>query len=83
MKKRISMILKLYNNGKMVSSERFTLNSRVIAQAQRELWQNGYIKVSYAKQYYNHADFSSVEQLKELLSVFTEKAMTDGFCLSK
>ena len=79
MKKRISTTIKLYKKGKTVLDTTFLINARVIASAQRELWDNGYIKVRYGHGYYNQADFTTLDELKTLLSVFTEKVLIDYF----
>jgi hypothetical protein len=78
-RKRVPSILRLYKNGKMVYGEHLCVNSSIVARAQREMWDNGYIKVLYGHGNYNHADFKTVDELKILLSVFTEKALLDEF----
>lgn len=79
MKKRISTTIKLYKKDKTVLDTTFLINARVIASAQRESWDNGYIKVRYGHGYYNQADFTTVDELKILLSLFTEKPLLDSF----
>ena len=55
------------------------MNSRVLALAQGENWDKGYIKVAYGQEYYNHANFTNIDKLKDLLSVFTERTLMKDF----
>jgi len=79
MKKRTSMIIKLRKNGEMVCNKHLYMNSRVLALAQGENWDKGYIKVAYGQDYYNDANFTSLEQLKEFLTLFTERNLMKDF----
>ena len=80
-KSPLTIILKLYKNNEMVYNARLDSKTRVFSRAQMTNFTKGYIKVvySYKHNYYNDADFTTLDQLKALLDVFTQKELITDF----
>lgn len=79
MKNQLSISLKLYKDDELVLNTFSKSKMRVLNSAQRENFDKGYIKVTYAPTYDNQAEFTTIEQLKTLLSVFTESMLVKEF----
>ncbi len=76
-KPRLSMVVKLYKNQKLVFSATKRVKSRIIELVQGSpavQWNLGYIKVTYNAKlgYYNHANFTNIAQLKRIITELTE-----------
>lgn len=75
----INVILK--ENNEVVHSTKAKSKVRVFNFVQGKNFENGYVKVTYprGKEYYNHADFESTDELKSLLGAFLERELVAEF----
>jgi hypothetical protein len=76
-KVRLGLWLKLYKNGKTIFDTHLRMKDRVIAHAQKRMWDRGYLKVTYKRGVYNDMDFYDLKSLKKGLSAFTEKDLVN------
>ena len=84
MSNRLPYQIKLFKNGEVVETTTLKLKTRVLRFVQGKKsteWDLGYVRLTYnAKQgYYNHAEFSSIDQLKALIDEFSDIYLVKQF----
>jgi len=72
----------------LVLAARKQIKSKILTTAQVTPWQKAYLKVTYDRNrgFFNDGFYNNFKDLKEALSVFTEKALLDyilGDCNEK
>lgn len=76
-KLRLSIQLKLFRNGQMILCTSRLIKDRILAAAQVEMWDKAYLRVTYSNEYglYNDGYYESFNELKQALSIFTERSL--------
>lgn len=74
---RLPMKVKLFSRGQTVFRSTFYKKSALITKIKVIPWDKAYIKVCYSHKLYNDGFYNNYQDLKEALSVFTEKALLD------
>jgi hypothetical protein len=79
-KLRLGITLKMFKDGKLVSSTSRRVKSRIfeaITHASFPKGTTGHIRVSYYPGVYNDGHYDNKKDLKEALTMFTEKRLLD------
>ena len=76
---RVKITIKLFLNGKLVVRATRRIKDRILKIAKVTMWQKGLLIVSYgpSPKEQNAGCFYNFQELKEILSVFTEKSLLD------
>lgn len=78
-KLRLNIQVKFWKKGKLINSTCRRVKDRILSLAQKVKWDKAYIKVNYNRSFYNDGFYYNFKDLKEVLSIFTEKALLDFF----